>query len=108
MQQRKILPILLILACLVCFSYSWKHSPFAARESPSAKKAREQVKDPSKYKSGESQTQYTEAYFTQVLDHFNYGFGSDSTLNWRMRYLYNGTYWGGKDNLSKIVFLNKL
>jgi len=100
--QKKILQTLLILALFVCLSYGWKHSPFVARESVSAKRAREQVKDPSKYKSGESQTQYTEAYFNQILDHFNYGFGSDSTLEWRMRYLYNGTYWGGKDNLSPI------
>lgn len=64
--------------------------------------AKHNLKDPQQFKSGESQTKYSVGYFTQLVDHFNYGFGSDATLQWNMRYLYNDTYWGGRSRLSNL------
>ncbi len=57
------------------------------------------------FRDGESKTKYSVGHFSVLVDHFNYGFNSDATLQWNMRYLYNNTYWGGKGSLSKTISL---
>ena len=93
--------ILLILSLALlesCYGlFGPRHlSKFAQR----ARKPRDEIQYPENYTSGDSKTPYTEAFFSQVVDHFNYGLNSESSLQWRMRYLYSDQYWGGAQNLS--------
>jgi len=98
MQKRLISFTVILLLLGTCYGLL-KPQPFK-RYSKNIQQANQDIENPEQFKSGESQTKYSVGYFTQVVDHFNYGFGSDATLQWNMRYLYNDTYWGGKSRLS--------
>ena len=73
---------------------------FLRKRAQAARIPQGEILEPEKYTAGDSQTPYNEGYYTQTLDHFNYGYGTHANLQWRMRYLYNDQYWGGAQSLS--------
>lgn len=89
--------VLLLATCQAL----WK-APVTSRRHKIPFRPRDEILEPENYKDGESKTLYTQKFYTQTLDHFNYAFNTNANLEWNMRYLYNDTYWGGAANLSPI------